>query len=277
MAEVNYVASDGDGVVREGEQRWQLQVDGDTATGDPALPALDADALLEHLEEVVWATQGGAAQLHRTGWNPTVAARFALTCAEHALGASADVSLPSGSTLGEVVAEAKRFIEASASESDERTLARLSVLATARRLRRSGGEIGDLARAIVAEDTEHELEATNDPAWLTAASIADAVLAAVEALRHVAMPRYVGEREEVAGSRDDQVGTAVQPAFFSTPWGDFVVGAEHESPYTPASHLAREASFRARESVREQQGDAAAAAERAWQAGELASLLGAAS
>ena len=66
----------------------------------------------------------------------------------------------------------------------------LARFAALRRLRRLGSEVGDASLARMSRDLGDDLDALDDPAWTTLAACSEAVLAALEALRHLAMPRY---------------------------------------------------------------------------------------
>jgi hypothetical protein len=210
--------------------------------------------------------------VRRTPWDARSAASFALSCVEHVIGDDRSVEIPGGQTLGAVLDDAKRFLEESGGEREGR-LAKLSRLSTARRLQRSGEHIGDLARGRLGEDLADEIAITNDSDWTLLASTVDAVLAAVEALRHVALPNYVTDREESGGARDASDGETYVPRIYTSPWGNFAIGAEHEPPYLPTSLLAREAALRARETVTERAGATAGSAETTWQVSLLESIL----
>jgi hypothetical protein len=283
-----YVVTDATGSARNGEieRHFELHEGAGPDDGGP-VALVDVTALLSCLDEVVFEAEpigstsevepgvwhaDDARLVHRTPWDARGAASFALSCVEHVIGADRSVEIPGGQTLGAVLDDAKRFLEESDGEGEGR-LAKLSRLATARRLHRSGEHIGDLARGRLGEDLAEEIAITSDPDWTLLASTVDAVLAAVEALRHVALPNYVTDREEAGGARDTSDGTSYVPRIYTTPWGNFAIGAEHEPPYLPTSLLAREAALRARETVTDRAGEAAGNAEATWQVSLLASIL----
>jgi hypothetical protein len=189
-----------------------------------------------------------------TSWTGRSAARFALDCSTHVLGDAASLCLPSGASLGDVVAAAGRWLDGP-TDADGQLLGRISRITTARRLRRQGQEIGDLAFAITISDEGRDAEALDDPAFAALAAARDAVLAAVEAVRHSAFPHLSG-----ADSAEPDHGTTL----VDTPWGSLFVG--HRS--TPAWAAARDAAERARRAGANEDD------ERAWQAGRLASALG---
>lgn len=288
MGDQQFVVTDAAGISRAGENEQRIDLDatpGTTAEG--LFELLDSTALVDALDEVIFQASplgpttevaAGVVQtssiqlLRRTSWGARAAASFALSCVEHVIGDDRDISIPGGHTLGSVLDDARGFLAEAGGEREGR-LAQLSRLATARRLRRAGENVGDVARGRLAEDLAEEVNAVDDPAWSLLASIVDAVLATVEALRHVAFPNYVSDREEVGGERDEQIGGGYIPQILTTPWGPFAIGAEHESTYVPTSHLAREAAFRARESVFGQSGEDARAAEAAWQVAQLEAIL----
>jgi hypothetical protein len=293
-----YVATDAHGVEHRASEeiRWPLPQDGGegvevVAPAGVTLALRRSESLLEVLDELVFVARPGhgvlvvsdpdgthqvtsAALVRGTAWDGPSAAAFALDCAEHVLGEAATVELPGGHLLGDVLVDARRYLERSV-DTDDR-LGLLARLATARRLRRAGARLGDVALGLSMEDLRNDLDATLDPAWTTAAAVEDAVLAALEAIRHIALPRYVAAREESAGQQASDVTEPIEPRVWSTAWGPVVTGAEHESPYLPAALAARETALRARETVRSRGGGVAEEAERRYQSELLVSYLEAA-
>lgn len=286
-----YVATDADGraVTAAGEVRWNLPDGGpaaETVAGEVPLVLYEVAGLIEALEAEIYRAEAtgkvlarvdgslevAAARLvARTAWDTERAARFAIDCARHALGDNGSVALPDGTTLGTVLENASRFLDAYG-EAAEPHLGFLARLAAARRLRRSGEAVADVALVTLSDDTAHALDALDDPTWATLAAVVDAVLAAVETLRHVALPRYVESREEVV--EEHSASEPAEPAsFIMTPWGPVAAGAEHLSPYVPAWVSARDAAERARDAARDRAGAAGEASERAFQAARLAELL----
>jgi hypothetical protein len=283
-----YVVTDVTGRARNGEieRHFELREGAGPDEGGP-VALVDVTTLLTCLDEVIFEAEpigatseaspgtwhaDDARLLRRTPWDARSAASFALSCVEHVIGDDRDIEIPGGQTLGAVLDDAKRFLEESGGEREGR-LAKLSRLATARRLHRSGEHIGDLARGRLGEDLADEITITSDPDWTLLASSVDAVLAVVEALRHVALPNYVSDQEEAGGARDTSDGESFIPSFWPSPWGNFATGAEHEPTYLPTSRLAREAALRARETVTDRAGEAAGTAETAWQVALLESVL----
>ena len=288
MGDRYYVVTDAAGVAHAGEieRHFDLVAGSGLVDGGPVV-LRTTTALLDELDEVIFEAEPigsskeitvGAIQaddarlLRRTAWDARGAAEFALACADHVAQAERGVTIPGGHTIGSILDDAKGFL-ADADAQKEGRLAQLARFATARRLNRAGASVGDVARARLEEDLQHEIDATSDPEWTMLASVVDAVLATVEAIRYIALPRYVAEREEAGGERDEQAGVAFIPQIYTSPWGPFTIGAEHESAYTPTSHLAREAAFRARETVGDRDGQAAQEAETAWQVAQLESIL----
>ncbi len=303
-----YVSTDSAGVQRVGgaEVSWSLPSGaspGAVTTPPPGSSLLlrDTTALLDELGERIYVVEaveavgavgavGGpvpspgtvrsgvleasaARILSETAWNTEAAARFALDCAEHVLGDAADAVLPGGETLGEVVRDARSVLERSSPAAEER-LGTLALLWAVRRLRRHGAQLGDLAFGTFAEDRQADLDALDDPAWTTVATARDAVLGAVEALRHVALPRHVAAEEatyDAGAGRDDTPATPSAPIV--TPWGTVTFGAEHHRGFEPAWVAARDTATRARDAARDRGGDKAESAERSFQAGRLEQLL----
>ena len=291
-----YVATNAEGVEQTaaGAVPWSLPRPG----GDRTLPGdvtaapeggelvlCRPAALLEALDERIFVAEPvgeSAGRLDSVGaqsarltaetvWGVETAARFALDCAAHVLGQAASTTLPDGSTLGDVIGEARVILDRTNPAGEER-LGWLARLAALRRLRRLGGELGDVTLAQLSGHLGNDLDALDDPAWTTIAACSEAVLAALEALRHLAMPRYVRSREEPLDEHPtDAPSTARAP--IATPWGPIVFGAEHRSPYEPAWAAARDAALRARESAAGDGGPAAERAERAFQADRLERIL----
>ena len=288
MGDRQYLVTDAAGVARIGEVEQRLDLDASlTSRLEGHFELVDSTALLEVLDEIIFeatpvgptkAVSPGVVQatsiqlLRRTVWDVRAAASFSLSCVEHVLGDDRGVTIPGGHTLGSVLEDARRFLAATGGQEEGR-LAKLARLATARRLRRAGASVGDVARGRLVEDLAAELDATSDPEWTLLASIVDAVLATVEALRHLALPTYVTDREEAGGERDENAGRGFIPQILTTPWGPFAIGAEHDSTYVPTSHLAREAAYRARETVFDRAGEPARTAETAWQVSQLDAIL----
>lgn len=291
-----YVTTTTDGLDRSAEQAltWRLpELKGGqwrpgeiTESDSSSLVLRHGDALLDVLDEAIFIAQPEPESLEQTSpelrvararlvagtnWDTTVAARFGLDCVEHGLGDAADVELPHGKTLGEVIADARAFLDRS-SDDAEQHLSVLARLSAARRVKKSASEIGEVAFETLREDLANELDATEDSAWNTVAAFGDAVIAVVEALRHVALPRYIGAREN---SPDPGAASApaVQPRVFGTPWGPVMIGGEYRSPYLPAAIAAREATVRIREAIAERSGEKACRIERAWQVAHLEELL----
>jgi len=127
----------------------------------------------------------------------------------------------------------------------------------------------------IGELADEDIDALDDPAWTTIASARDAVLGAIEALRHLALPRYVEGREASYAERarqSDDVASIASPMWV-TPWGPIVFGAEHQSAFAPPWLAARDALERARDAVGAASGEEARARELEWQTERLESLI----
>jgi hypothetical protein len=290
-----FVATDEFGVERmSGDPiQWTVPSKADTSIdltrpdGRP-LVIREPIALLDSLDDVIWIAEAvgpviethgdgkivvqAARLVHRTSWAPASAARFAIDCAEHAIGNAGEVVLPNGQSIAQALNDARAFLDSATDPAAH--LGHLARVATIRRLKRENRLVADLAYGLSMEDISAELDTTLDVAWTSAASAADSLFAALEALRHLAFPRYVRARENLAVEQNAHGGTdTVQPGIFTTPWGPISIGADHESPYLPAAIAAREAALRAREAVRDRGGANAEIAERRWQAEHLRSSL----
>jgi hypothetical protein len=294
VAERLYVATGADGIERtpSGDVVWSLPGRNRESTpGDPVVakgPLIvlrRATALLDALDERVFVVEpladvedqgdrvltSTARLVSETDWGVETAARFALDCAAHALIGNEDEALPDGTRLVDVIREARETLERVVPANEERIgfLARLAAL---RRLRRLEDSISGAELESTTADLGNDLDAVDDPAWARLASCSEAVLAALEALRRFALPRYVHSREE---SVDEHPEGAPPAAFrmLMTPWGEIGFGAEHQSPYEPAWAEARDAANRAREAARDRGGESALREERDFQAALLERLL----
>jgi len=232
---------------------------------------LDLDTLLEDLGAHIFVAADGEDGPQLTGeteWSLPVAARFALDCAEHVLASTSSSSPQIASTLAGVVAAARSWLERSA-EADTGLLGRYSRLAMARRLRHQGDLIGDLAFDLAIDAEAAGVDMLDDPNWTAVAATRDAVLAAVEAVRHDSAPHLVqaeNTRYEESEGEHEAVSTT-----FETPWGPFHAGLRRGA--VPAWVAATEAAERARQSVGDALGSDGAAAERAWQRDRLLQAL----
>lgn len=280
-----FVPTDGEGVQHHGRElvRWPLPepVGGDGFSPGAPLSLKDAPELLLHdlggllgaLGERIFLaeTTGGkeARLVAETAWSTKAAAVFALDCVEHVIGDTAGLTLPRGASVPELLAEARSYLEEG--EAEKRGLLQsMSRLALARRLRKQGEALADVAFEMAVEDEAADEDTLDDPAWTAVASLRDALLAAVEAIRHDAFPRlfegqnvrYEDEQQEVAGP----------PEVIPLPWGN-VMGAR-KAAAVPAWVAAQDAAERARQAVADAAGEEAGQAERRWQLERLAAALG---
>ena len=297
MSDALYVATDREGIGRalDADVKWDLPTitNGSWTPGEPTiskgaplvlrniaslLDALDEEIFVaEALEKTKDAENPGtvltkSARLSsKTSWDTEAAAHFALDCAEHVSHDVAEVRLPDGTSLGDVIAQARKVLETLESD-DAHNLSLIARLSAARRLRKRGAEIGDFARELLAEDVQSNVNALDDPAYTAMAALVDAVLGAVEAIRSLALPRYVHSREEPID--EHSVGEASSiPRILTTPWGPIAIGAEHRSPYAPSWAAARDAAGRARDAMIDRSGREAGEKERSWQARRLEGYL----
>ncbi len=287
MSQLRFVATDAHGVQHlvDHPRVWPLpgpDSPGEIAhvhEGEHPLVLLGADALLEELGDRIFLAEeadGGALLVRELPWDLARTATFALDCAEHALsvlGVDGDdeLRLSDGTTLRELLDEARRYVE-SAGESDDRRLAALSRLALARRVAKDQQRVAALAMAAVSDDETTELDVIDDPRWAEFAALSSALLACAEVLRHLALPRYVAARErtyEIEGDEAPEAGEA-----WVTPWGPVARVSGHVPTYVPAFVSARDAAERARQAVADSFGPEAALAERDFQVARLSELLG---
>ncbi|MHB1508724.1 MAG: hypothetical protein ACYCST_04210 [Acidimicrobiales bacterium] len=251
--------------------------------GPSEVRLLCLDDLLEELGQRIFLaeqTAGEPVLLGETRWTLTETARFALDCATHALAADhlevAAIATAGGNapaevatTLIAVMDAARKWLDRS-SDADTGLLALFSRLAIARRLRRQGDLAGDLALELAVDAEAAGIDLVDDSNWTAAAATREAVLAAIEAVRHESAPHLLqaeNTRYEESGSseREPTSGT------FDTPWGAFRTGLR--KGVLPAWVAATEAAERARQSVSGAKGAEAAEVERAWQRERLLQAL----
>ena len=273
MSQRRYVTTDHHGTQHStGEPRsWNL-ADGTASPKAAAGAALNAGALVEWLDERVFAVEVDASgALHlgdELGFGPERAASFALDCLEHAFATEHDLALPRGRTLGEVIDEARRALSAT----EPGSFTALARFARLRHLRRTRDMLGATAFSLAKQDEREDLELADDPAWATLAALGEGVLAALEAVREVLGPRNAS-RPEGAVSDDDAERVERGESPWITPWGPLSIGIEHVPAHRPAAQCAREAAERARQAVADRLGERAGLAEHAWQAARLEEIL----
>lgn len=282
-----FVPTDRDGLQSAQAARWPLpEPDGSGGfragatfrpSGNEPLVLSDIDALLEDLGERIFEAElvpggpgepDGARLVAETAWSVDAAARFALDCVEHIIGGSDELRLPNGASVAQLIAEARRYLDEG--EEGQGVLQAVSRLALARRLRRRGEEVADVAFSFALEDESAGEDALDDAAWTAAASLREALLAAVEAIRHRALPRLT--EAESAAYADDRGESDIEPEVLTTPWGNFSGGGRHG--IVPAWLAAQQAAERARQAMADTSGAEAEAAERAHQRHLLAGALG---
>jgi hypothetical protein len=284
-----FVATDSEGLQHyEGRRRqWPLPVpDADGwIPGDIVEPdelgspvVFSATELLDEPGERVFAAElvgetGAARLVSGTLWSELTAAMFALDCVEHVLSivpGSAEAELPGGGTLGPIIASARQYL-ADGVGADTQKLGFVARVAAARRLRRESTTIGDAAFTAATQAEGKGVDIWSDPAWETLAAARDAVLAAVEAVRHVALP-FLAEREtRKYEAREERKSADVDEV--DTPWGRFAVGGGGLK-YVPSWVSARDAAERSRQAAADLGGPEAGEEERAWQIGRLLKRLG---
>lgn len=285
----HFVATDADGLQHHDgyRRRWSLPVreangwrPGDVVEADEhgAVVLLDAGELLDQLGECVFvaepAVQAGSARLVAgTSWSEKQAASFALDCVEHILDivpGSADAELPDGGTLGAIIVSAREYLE-TGTGSDVHRLGFVSRIAAARRLRRESTAIGDAAFTAAAQAEGQGVDIWSDPAWGTLAATRDAVLAAVEAVRHVAFPFLVDRETRRYEAHEEHKVAEVDQV--DTPWGRFAVGGAGPK-YAPSWVAAHDAAERSRQAATDLSGPTVGQAERTWQIARLKERLG---
>jgi len=285
----SFVATDSDGTQHYDGYRRQWPLPTPEASGwrpgevvepdEHGRPAVfSASELLGDLGERIFVAElvgdNGAARLVAgTLWSELTAAMFALDCVEHLLEivpGSADAELPGGGTLGPIIASARQYLVDGAG-TDTQKLGLVARIAAARRLRRESTTIGDAAFTAAAQAEGQGIDIWSDPAWETLAAARDAVLAAVEAVRHVALP-FLAERE-TRRYEAREAGRTVDVDEVDTPWGRFAVGGAGPK-YVPSWASARDAAERSRQAAADLAGKEAGETERTWQVARLLERLG---
>ncbi len=238
-----------------------------TATSDEALDASSAGTV-----DVMTARLVG-----ETKWNTQMAARFALDCAEHLLKDDEELSLPSGFTLQSIIADARTMLD----ESSAKSMPHLEYFARIRALRRlkhGRKDIADLSLAILVGDEMKDVDALDDPDYEALAPITDAVLAAIEAVRHFVLPHLYTDLED---ARQDRIENRILdgktdfgiPTSVVTPFGNVELGTPRSLEYEPAWTSAREAARHARLAVKDRSGSQAELSELKWQSESLEAML----
>jgi hypothetical protein len=298
MTEILYVSMDAAGVehAASGDITWALprNVSQPTTTENPhGLVLRTTSALLDVLDEAIYRAEpvGGASPIvdgtmavasarltSRAPWDTESATRFALACASHVLGDRSELKLPDGMTLGRIVADAQHMLDDLGPQSVEH-LSRMARLSELWRLHRERGELGELAIDLTLDDEAKDLDTFDDPVYETVAPVIDAVLAAIGALRHHALPRSEEALDDVREEHEESAALEARhvrksPTVNVTPFGSAMAGGgPHVTSDEPSWTGAREAARHARLAVRDERGAVGETEEREWQAAELSSLL----
>jgi len=304
-AERWYVTTDAGGVEHTagGPVAWVLPGQDGSAPGGPGTPTEAGsrplvlrrpESLLDVLDERVWRAEAPpgrrgagassaevseAALVSEARWNSQVASELACACAEHVLGSAAGVTLPGGRTLEGVLADARRALAGATDDGGHEALGRLATVAALHRLRRDRDVLDGLEGELLVDGARRDLDALDDPDYEAVAPIVDAVLAAIEALRHHLGPQLYLRRAERAEALEQEAvlegakgSLGRPPVLVETPFGAADVGAR-ALRYEPAWACASAAARHARRAASDESGAAAGQAERAWQADLLERAL----
>ena len=277
-------------ITRATGEPWPLPVrDGDDwQPGDVVEPdehgapvLLDAAELLDELGECIFVAEAvgdaGAARLVAgTAWSerwPQSSPSTASSTSSQTVPGSAEAELPGGGTLGAIIASAREYLATGTGTDGPAPRVRL-----ADRRRRAGSgarapAIGDAAFTAAAQAEGEGVDILSDPAWETLAAARDAVLAAVEAVRHVAFPflveretrRYEAHEERKDGrtsTRWTRPGAGSRSAAADPKYAPVLGGGTRRGRALPPGGGRPERCRRGR-------------AERSWQVGRLVELLGA--
>lgn len=297
MDATHYVSTDARGVEHgaDGAVHWCLPTEGRAGETDGARLLLRRPAgLLDVLDELIFesvaigpVTPAGeeaiattrARLVRQTRWGVGPAAGFALECAAHVLEGVGDVVLPSGITLDRAVTDGRRALQGDGDEDHEHLL-RLAELGSLRRLLRDRRLLRASLGIGLAEDNARDLDAIDDPAFDEVRTTVDAVLAALEALRHHLLPssfrRLEDHREEGEAHKVERAASSMsQAVVVETPWGPGMLGGHTALSGEPAWTAARDAARHARDTAKARAGGdkKAAEEERRWQAARLSTVL----
>jgi hypothetical protein len=295
MNENLYVATDAKGVDHSSvdEVSWSLPEEGKVqiTKSDHPLVLRQPKALLEVLDQRIYladspadvkidddgtASVSTARLTERTQWNAESATKFALDCADHLLGEVGDSSLPNGMSLAKVTADARQVLYGTASEPKEH-LGRLASISALRRLRRDRTKIASASLDELDDAMAKDLEAFDDPTFATEQTVIDAVLASIEALRHVVLPALYMAFDDAGESHGDHVVEDSKEQIPTPRWIETGFGAigSHvpKFPFDPAWVNAREAARHARDAMKDHSGVDGENSELAWQASTLSAIL----
>jgi hypothetical protein len=296
MSDELYVTTDAAGTEHAalGRIEWVLPRDGVASDITPGVTLIlrRADALLEELDERIFRATSDekrpltahgtlevttARLVSETSWNSTSATRFALGCARHLLDEVGDVALPNGTSLTTVIDDAAKVLDGISTDAVERLdyLARVRAL---RRLRHARRDIAEQSSETLADDDVKDVDALDDPAYEKLAPITDAVLAAVEALRHHVYPHLYIHAEDSYEERlehwvEDRKTPLPVPTILVSPFGASMSGGGPNIEYDPAWTSAREAARHSRMAIKDLNGPTAEAEELKWQADALEQVL----
>jgi hypothetical protein len=299
MSDALYVPTDANGVehAATGPIKWTLPSEHGATDITPGRTLIlrRAPSLLDVLDERVFvAATNEAARItgkgtlevatarltEETSWNTESATSFAMSCAQHLLSEVGDVALPDGTSLVGILADARKVLEGISSDAADRLdyLARVRAL---RRLKHARREIAGESLSTLVDDEVKDVDALDDPAYETLAPITDAVLAAIEALRHHVYPHLYMRAEDANDERlehgvEDRQTVLRQPTEVVTPFGAASFGGGMPNiDYDPAWTSAREAARHARQAIKDRQGSKAELDELQWQADALEKELNA--
>jgi hypothetical protein len=295
MNENLYVATDAMGVDHSSVDKvaWLLPEDGNVqiTKSDHPLVLRQPKALLEVLDQRIYLADSptdvkigadGTASVStarltlRTQWNADSATKFALDCADHLLGEVGDSPLPNGMSLVKVTADARQVLYGTATEPKEH-LGRLASMSALRRLRRDRTKIASASLDELDEAMAKDLEAFDDPTFATEQTVIDAVLASIEALRHVVLPALYMAFDDAGETHGDHMvedskGQIPTPQWIETGFGAIGLHVP-KFPFDPAWVNAREAARHARDAMNDHGGADGEISELIWQAKTLAAIL----
>jgi hypothetical protein len=147
-----------------------------------------------------------------------------------------------------------------------------------RRLKHARRDIAEQSSEALADDDLKDVDAPDDPAYEKLAPITDAVLAAIEALRHhVYLHLYMqaedSHEERLEHKVEDRATSFSVPTIWVSPFGAVMGGGGANIEYDPAWTSAREAARHARMAIKDLNGPTAEDEELKWQADALERVL----
>src|SRR6202023_2806867 len=135
------------------------------------------------------------------------------------VGENSDLALPDGTRLAKAIADARYALDGLISD-DKESLGYLGRLAALHRLRRDRENVSDVSLGLLVDANLKDMDALDDASYASVVPVVDAVLAAIEALRHHLVPHFETARDESKEHTDlDRISPLKIPTVEPTPFG----------------------------------------------------------